>query len=257
MPDLKTYLSTLCEYAPLHIKEEWDNVGLMCGDEKSEIKGIIISLDLTLSVIDEAIENECNLIITHHPLIFGGIDVIDYNTPMGKKIKKLIKNDINVISMHTNLDKAKGGVNDTLCEKLGLSDIKNLTDEDFSIGRAGVLEKETTLKDFVLSVKEKLGTKGIKYVGNDERKIKKVAVVSGSGSEFYMDAIKCGADVFITSEIKHHIAIDTLERDFAIIDAGHFETENIITEKIKYYLSEKYDVKILTSQSYNELFKEV
>ena len=257
MADLRSYLDKLCEFAPLYIKEEWDNVGLMCGDEKSEIKGVMISLDLTLDVISEAIEKNCNLIITHHPFIFDKISCIDFNTPMGEKINKLIKNDINVVSMHTNLDKAAGGVNDVLCEKLNLSSVENLTDEEFSIGRIGVLNKEISLKDFVLFVKETLKTTGIKYIGCDEKKIKKVAVVSGSGSEFYCDAIKKEADVFLTSEVKHHIAVDCMERDFTIIDAGHFETENPVAEKIKSYLLKEFDVKILISKSYNKLFKEV
>lgn len=257
MLDVRTVFDALEWLAPCGTKEEWDNVGLMVGSLSSQIKGILIALDCTEGVINEAVESGANLIITHHPFIFNPVNKIDYDNLIGEKIRKLIKNDINVISMHTNLDKAIGGVNDTLCQAIDLYNIENITDEQLSLGRIGELKKSMTLKDFAGYVKQKLNAPVVKYIGSDEKLIKKVAVVSGSGSEFYGEAIRKNADVFLTSEVKHNIAVEVMDKDFAIIDAGHFETENVITEKLKMFLQEKFDVNISVSKSYIRLFKEV
>lgn len=257
MPKLNTILEALESYMPLHLSEEWDNTGLMTGNRNAEVRKVIVALDCTDFVVDEAIACNANLIVTHHPLIFGGIKRIDEDDTVGRKLIKLIKNDINVISMHTNLDKADGGVNDTLCELLELNNIENLTDKDASIGRCGETKKPYLLKDFVKYVSEKLDADGIRYAGDDKKEINRVSVVSGSGSEFFFDALKKNSDVFITSEVKHHIGIEALECGVAIIDAGHFETENIITGKIKKLLEDNFDVEVKVSESYTKLFKTV
>ena len=257
MVELKNILDALEEFAPCSIKEEWDNVGLMVGSLSSKIKRVIVALDCTNSVINEAVNTGADLIITHHPLIFHGLNSIEYDENSGNNLKTLVKNDINVISMHTNLDKAKGGVNDVLCSKLELVKVQNLTDDELSLGRIGELETPLTLKKFAGYVKEKLNAPYIKYTGCDEKLISKVAVTSGSGSEFYNEAIKKGADVFVTSEVKHNIAIEVMDKDFAVIDAGHFETENVIAEKIKEFLKDKFDIDITVSESYVRVFKGV
>lgn len=245
----------LNEYAPLEIAEEWDNVGLIIGNKNNDVNKILLALDCTLDVVKEAVSSKCNLIITHHPLIFSGIKTIHSETPLGKKLELLIKNDISVISMHTNLDKADGGVNDVLIKKIGGINIEKLNEEEYSLGRIADLKEETTLLEFVEKVKEQLNVCGIKYIGDDDKKIKRIAVVSGSGSEFYIDGVKNNADVFITSEVKHHIALEVKELDFAIIDAGHFETENIILNEIYEKLNVKTDCEIIISKCLTEVFK--
>ena len=157
--------------------------------------------------------------------------------------------------MHTNLDKADGGVNDVLIKKIGGINIEKLNEEEYSLGRIADLKEETTLLEFVEKVKEQLNVCGIKYIGDDDKKIKRIAVVSGSGSEFYIDGVKNNADVFITSEVKHHIALEVKELDFAIIDAGHFETENIILNEIYEKLNVKTDCEIIISKCLTEVFK--
>ena len=255
MIKVKDVLGALSVLAPIEIKEEWDNVGLMVGDGEAEVSGIITALDCTMMVIDEAIEKGANLIVTHHPLIFEKLSNITACDINGSKIIKLIKNGISVISMHTNLDKARGGINDLLCEIIGLKNVRNLDESEYSLGRTGEVEDTVTLKDFVFNIKKKLNSDCIKYIGDDNRIIKTVSLVSGSGCEFYESAINCGADVFLTSEVKHHIACEIIDKGFAIIDAGHFETENIITEKIKSFLEEKLSVKVNISESYIKTFK--
>lgn len=255
MIKLSEIINILESSMPFSIKEEWDNVGLMLGDTSAKIENVLVALDCTKEVINEAIEKKADLIITHHPFIFGSLKNIDYNTSMGRKIKALIKNDINVVSCHTNFDKMANGTSGTVAKLLDLSGIENLTDEEFSLGKTGLTEP-VTLKEFVCLVKEKLNVNAIKYVGDDSKLIKKVAVVSGSGSEFIFDAIAAGADVFITSEIKHHIAIEGIENDIALIDAGHFETENSALETFVDLLKDKVS-KIEISEKYRELFKTV
>lgn len=254
MTDLNKVFTLLNNFAPCELKEDWDNVGLIVGDMSSKVNKILVALDCTVDVINEAVEIGADLIVSHHPMIFKGINRVDFNDPTGRKIKMLIKNDINLISMHTNLDKAKGGVNDALCEALELNDIRNINEEEYSFGRTGTLGNEMTLKDFVLYVKEKLGLPYLSYVGNEDRMIKTVSVSGGAGPEFYVDALET-SDVFISSEVKHHIGIEVMERDFAIIDAGHFETENPVTEKIYNCLKKLQNVEVVISKKYKRVFK--
>ena len=237
---------------PSSIKEGWDNVGLIVGDLNCEINGAIVALDCTMNVIDEAISKNANLIITHHPFIFDGVKNIDFSSPFGKKLEKLIKNNINVLSLHTNFDKASMGTGDILSNTLGLTNIKNLTEDEFSLGKVGEISP-CTLKELLNLVKDKLNLSSVKYVGNDDAIVKKVALVPGSGSEFYIDAYKNNADVFITAEVKHHIGIECMELGMAIVDAGHFETENISLITLK-EIAEKF-VKTEISESYKKLFK--
>lgn len=255
MPKLSEIIDILETNMPFSLKEEWDNIGLMIGDTDSEISSVLIALDCTQSVVSEAIEKKVDLIITHHPLIFGGVSNVDFKTPLGRKIKEIIKNDINVVSCHTNFDKAPGGTSDTVAKLLNLENVENLTSDEYSLGKTGVI-KPVTLKEFVGIVKEKLNVSAVKYVGCDEKIIKKVAIVSGSGSEFYKDALNTGSDVLITSEIKHHIAIEGQELGLALVDAGHFETENISLGTFVKILSDR-GIKAELSEKYNKLFKTV
>lgn len=253
MAKLYEIIDLLNKNIPFDIKEEWDNVGLIIGDRNKEINKILIALDCTYDVLLEAIKIDADLIITHHPLIFGGIKNIDFNTPLGIKIRELIRSEIDLISLHTNFDKVENGTSDTLSKILGLKNIQNLTDDEFSLGKIGETDP-VSLKAFISFVKEKLNLDFVKYIGNDEKVIKKVAVVSGSGCEFYIDAKQQGADLLITSEIKHHIGIEAMESDIALIDAGHFETENVALKTLKNMLEELVpDTRL--SQDYTKLFK--
>ena len=252
MPKLKEIIDILELTVPAYLKEEWDNIGLIIGDREAEIKKVIVALDCTESVILEAVSKNADLIITHHPLIFEAVKNIDFNTSLGNKIKKLITNNINLVSLHTNFDKVVGGTSDTVSEFLELSDMKNLTDDEFSLGKIGNINS-LTLEEFALKVKDKLNLKSLKYIGDNSKIINKVAVVSGSGADFLYEAKKMGADCLVTSEVKHHIAIDALENDIAIIDAGHFETENIAMKTFCEILKDL-PIDVSLSESYTHLF---
>ena len=218
---IKEIISKLEEFAPPALAEEWDNVGLMLGDSDSEASGVMLALDLTTDVIEQAEKAGCNLIVTHHPFIFRPIKRIDFSEAKGREIKRLIKSDISVYSMHTNLDKTDGGINTTLASMLGAKDYQ-------SDGVGGIMKIEpTSLAQFAKSVATTLDDKSVKTVGNSGRIIESVYVVGGSGGSEYSRAREC-ADVLLTGDLKHHNYIDAIEDDFAIVEYSHYASEIIM-----------------------------
>ena len=236
---LEEILSFFRTRFPEELKEEWDNVGLMTGDENQDISKVLVTLDVTQDTVQEAISFGAELIISHHPLIFSPIKSITEDTVSGSLIRQLIKNDISVYSMHTNFDKAKGGMNDLLAEKLGLLNIREYFEDELltpegkkldNIGRVGKLPSPMTLDDLADFVKASLGSTAIKIFGDGDEMIESVALCTGSGGSMLYSAFNSGADAYITSDLGHHHAQTASEIGLNMIDAGHFETENIITE---------------------------
>lgn len=230
---IKNIIEILEENFPVQNKEEWDNVGLMVGDREAEIKKAYVCLDVTSKIIEFAIKNGCNLIITHHPFIMSPISNIDYKDEKASMIRDIIKNDINVYSMHTNFDSSIGGINDILASLLELNDYTPKTAQIF---RKGYLKNEITLKEFINNVKNILNVKNVICCGEDDKKIKTVGICSGGGGSVIMDAYPC--DVFFTGEAKYHEFQNALANDIAVVAAGHFETENIALFKIRDILKE-------------------
>lgn len=225
---LEYILNEFEKFAPLDTKEEWDNVGLMVGDKNKEIKKAFVCLDVTADNIKFAKDNDCDLILTHHPFIMEGIKNLDYENEKSKMIVDLIKNDISVCSLHTNFDSAIGGINDILCEKLGL--------ENYEVGiphifRKGEFKKEITFFELVKKVKEILNVENVICSGDIEKKIKTVGVCSGGGGSLVKNVYPC--DAFLTGEAKYHEFQNALSMGINIIAAGHFETENIALFKLR------------------------
>ncbi|MDU5251481.1 Nif3-like dinuclear metal center hexameric protein [Anaerococcus vaginalis] len=251
---IKDIIKFLEERFPLSLQEDWDNSGLQIGNIENDLTNIMISLDLDEQTIQKAKEKSCNLIINHHPFLFSSIKSIDLNEEKGKIIKDLIKNDITVFAMHTNLDIAKGGVNDNLAKRLELRDISNLdTNNENPMARFGYID-EITAYDFSKFVKEKLNCKGLILYGDKNKKIKKVALCGGAGSDFINDAIKKGCDLIVTSDVKYHEAIDNCKK-INIVDPGHFASENHIIYMIKDLLEKNFATGIYTcakKDSYRE-----
>ncbi|KYH28596.1 MULTISPECIES: Nif3-like dinuclear metal center hexameric protein [Clostridium] len=221
------------KFAPINLKESYDNVGLMVGELDKEITSILVALDCTMEVIKEAVEKNCNLIITHHPLLFKKPSSITGETLVGRKIMELIKNDISLYSAHTNLDSVDGGINDTVMNLLGLNEYVTMElsseryfeDNKSGIGRLANLNETITLKDLCNRVKKSFKIPYVRYAGEDFMKIKKVAVINGSGQEYFSLAKKMGADCIITGDTSYHYVSDFSEEGIGIIDAGHFGTE--------------------------------
>lgn len=240
--------------APEVLKEDFDNVGLMVGSKDKDVKKILLALDCTKNVLNEAIENKCNMIITHHPLIFRKPNRIVSDDLLGYKITELIKNDIALYSSHTNLDSAKNGINKTIVEMLGFksneiiekSKIKSF--DEAGLGRIVRLEEEISLSNLIDKVKNVLNIDTLRIVkGND--KVKTIAIINGSGQDFISEAVKLGADCIITGDTTYHFASDYKELGISIIDAGHFNTEWLVFLKVLDYIRNEFkDIEFIESK---------
>ena len=245
--------------APRELAEHWDNVGLMVGDLEKEVNTVYVALDGTSRNVREAIDKGANMIITHHPLIFTSVNRVIEQDVTGSVIINLIKNDVALYSAHTNFDIADGGMNDRLGDKLDIVDTRHFLDSECvdgggkpldNIGRVGRLDTPSELADYVDYVKSVLGCAAISYAGDPSEVVTTAAVCSGSGGDLIYCAYNAGADVYITSEIKHHEAQLALELGINLIDAGHFETENIICGFMEDFLKERFpDLKIISSSA--------
>ena len=214
-------------FAPSKLKEDFDNVGLMVGDRNREVKKVLLALDCTKEVIDEAIENKCEMIITHHPLIFRKPNRIVKGDLLGDKIIKLIENKISVYSSHTNLDAIKDGINDKVVNILGFKKSKIIDKsilEDSGIGRIVYLEEPIKTKDLINNIKEKLNIDMLTgHISNEY--VSNIAIINGSGSSYFNKAYEMGADCIITGDTSYHFVSDYKELGVTILDAGHFGTE--------------------------------
>ncbi len=205
---------------------EYDNVGLLVGDGREKVTGVLVCLDCTDEAITEAAKMGANLIVTHHPVIFDPLKSVTEQS----LVYRLIKNGISVISAHTNLDHADGGVNDMLAQTIGLLNIEKVADSEGFFYRIGELDEPATSEQFAKSVSERLSFP-VKYVGNSSF-IKRVAVCSGSGGSMLSEVIETGADAYVTADIKHNVFMEAHEAGITLIDAGHFNSEDIIVEPL-------------------------
>ncbi len=212
-------------FAPFCTQEPWENSGVLFGCPDNEADRILVCLDITQNAVKYAAEMRCGLIVSHHPLIFHPLKQIPYNSA----ITALIKNDICVISAHTNLDKAPGGVNDTLCELLGMDYEK--ADASFGGGflNVGTLKNCKTGTDLANHLHQKLHG-AVRF--NSNNSIGKIAVCAGAGGEFYADAKAAGCNTLITGDADHHDFLDAAEAGVALFAAGHYETEIPIVYKL-------------------------
>ena len=244
--EIRELIEKLEEKYPLELQEEWDNSGLQIGNTNNELKNILISLDLEDKGVDFAIKNNCNLIITHHPYLFRGTKSIDLSDSFYNRLEKVIKNDITVFSMHTNLDIANDGLNDNLCELLNIDNTKILElEKETGLGRYGNIS-QSTATDFAEKVKEKLKAEQLICYGDMDKLVSKVAVCGGSGSSLLEDALARDCDLMITGDVSYHMAMDYSDKGLVIIDAGHFASENHVIYKLKEVLEGMTDKDIYT-----------
>lgn len=237
--------------APTYLKEDFDNVGLMVGDKNKEVKKVLLALDCTLKVIEEAKKENVELIITHHPLIFKRPSSITTDTLQGKKIIELIKNDISLYSSHTNLDSAENGLNDTIVSILGFDNFKilekNKRDDKAGLGRIVSLNESIQLEDLISKIKKSLNINNLRVVKGKD-KVNKIAIINGSGQDFIGKAVALGADCIITGDTTYHFASDYKEMKISILDVGHFASEQITFFNVMENLKEKFkDVEFITS----------
>jgi len=230
--------------APRHLQESYDNAGLIVGDADMECTGCLISLDVTEEIIEEAIQKGCNLVVAHHPIIFGGLKQLVGADYVQRTVIKAIKNNVAIYAIHTNLDNVLHGVNAMIGEKLGLGELsilhpKSPDTQDIGAGVVGHLAQAIEEKEFLGFLKKEMQTDCIRHTEFLGKPIKKVALCGGSGSFLLKDAIKAGADVFITGDFKYHEFFDA-DGKILIADIGHFESEQFTIPLIYRYLSEKF-----------------
>jgi len=224
-------LECLDEIAPVAIAEAWDNVGLIVGDRSRRVDSIMIGLDPTNRLIEEAVDRGADTIITHHPAIFKPLPAIDTSDPSGRFLENALTRRINIIACHTNFDSAFRGVNDALAELLELEQVKPLlpagaeASEMIGLGRVGCYAPGRRRDDFIQLLLESLDLESVQMAGELPQLISTVALCGGSGSDFAELARKCGADVYISAEIKHNIGRWAEETGFCIIDGSHYATE--------------------------------
>ena len=226
--DILTFVETL---APLSMKYDWDNVGLLCGSAGQEVHKILVALDPFEGVCREAAEKGADLLVTHHPLIFRPRKSVTDGDDVGRSILFLAKHGISALNAHTNLDCAPGGVNDVLAETLGLADVEVLDPLGvdgqgrlWGLLRAGTVAGQP-LAQFLAHVKTRLSAQGLRYVDGG-RPVRKVAVGGGACADELPAVLAAGCDTFVTADVKYNEFYDAKAEGVNLIDAGHFATEN-------------------------------
>ena len=241
---IQQVLNALEQFAPLPLQESWDNAGLQIGLTETEVSGALLCLDVTEKVIDEAIAKGCNLVVSHHPLLFRGLKQVSDANDVQRTVRKAIKNDICVISMHTNMDNAKGGVNYKIAEKLGAVPAGEPQAPHTALSTNTVLSGSPAEKiplvlaelpdamdsrTFIALVKERFGVKCAHCNELIHRPIRKVAICGGAGDFMLDEAIAKGADAFITGEMHYHVFFGH-EQEIQICVIGHYESEQFTSE---------------------------
>ena len=231
---IKQVLSALEQFAPLPLQESWDNAGLQIGLTEAEVSGALLCLDVTEKIVDEAIAKGCNLVVSHHPLLFRGLKQVSDANDVQRTVRKAIKHDICVISMHTNMDNAMGGVNFKIAEKLDAR-VHAETTESAECKQPMViaeLPEAMEARAFIVLVKDRFGVKCAHCNELLTRPVKKVAICGGAGDFMLDEAIAKGADAFITGEMHYHVFFGH-EQEIQICVIGHYESEQFTSEIFK------------------------
>ena len=222
-------------FAPLATQESWDNAGFCIGSPDAEVKGVMVGFDCTPSLIDEAVAAGCNMVVTHHPLIFKGVKKINPDTLQGAAIVSAIKHDMVVYSAHTNADKAADGVSWLMAAKLGLTDVEPLGED--GLGVVGVLPEAMDSKAFIDMVKKAFGLPAVRCSKPLSKPVRRVAMCGGAGGSMIEEAQAAGADAYLCGDLSYHCFFT--DEGFMLMDVGHFESEIDIVEKLFGLLSEK------------------
>ena len=248
----KKLIGILEKLSPRIFAEDWDNLGLLCGRHNKEVKKVLVAVDATDEVIDQAVKEKVDMIITHHPLIFKGLKRVTDDDFIGRRILKICKSDICLYAMHTNFDVI--GMSDEAADIMDLSNRSVLmtTFEDNickeGIGRVGMLPKQLTLQECAERVKELFHIDAVRVYGELDKPVDIVAISPGSGKNMTSYALKAGAEVLITGDIDHHEGIDAVARGLSIIDASHFGIEKIFIDYVvDYIVNEIGDIKAIAA----------
>lgn len=233
-------IETLEKLCPINKACEWDNPGMHIGHWDNEVKKVLIVVDCDDFAVEYAINNKVNMIIAHHPLLFGGIKKINDGSFIGQRVLSLIENKINCYCMHTNFDVA-GGMAEEAADRIGLVNyepLENVTDTE-GIGKIGIINGTLSVRELCNRVKKAFNLTNVVLYGNEDDIVTKVAISPGSGKDMIDYALSKGAEVLITGDITYHYGIDAIAAGLRIIDAGHYGIEHIFIELVEKYLCEK------------------
>jgi len=225
---LADFLLAMERIAPRALALSFDNLGLLIQPDHDEISRVLVALDCTTAVASEARELGADLVLTHHPLFFHPIQRLSYDDPATAAACMLLRHGIGLFAAHTNLDAAQGGVNDTLCDLFG---VEGATPFNDGVGRVGALAEPETLGRLARRA-ERILNAGVRFVGDENALVRRVAVVGGGGGGDVLPAAQAGADVLLTGEVKHSDALDALALRLGLIVAGHYETERVVLEPL-------------------------
>ncbi|MBB1078325.1 Nif3-like dinuclear metal center hexameric protein [Limosilactobacillus sp. STM2_1] len=236
------------KFANPRLAEKWDHVGLQVGNPDQPINRLMTTLDVRPETVDEAIQKKVDFIFAHHPIMFHPAKDLDTRNPQNKMYAKLLANNITVYAAHTNLDTANGGMNDWLADKLHLRKTSSLvpagndplSNEPVGMGRVGELENGMSVQEFTDYCMNTFQVKGLRLIVNPldkDKKINRVAVLGGSGQEFYQQAIENGADAYITGDVSYHFAHDMIANHLVVVDPGH-HIEVIAAHKLAKLISQ-------------------
>ena len=228
MTKVRDISNAIENFAPIRLQEDYDNAGLQVGDPDMDVSAVLLCLDVTEEILQEAIERSCNMIISHHPLIFRGLKNVTGKDPIQRIVIEALRNNVAIYSAHTNLDSAREGVSHEIGNILNLSDMKVLDPkpDDPSVGIGVIGDMKPTPKlEFLRRLKEKFNVKALKYSAHSPKLvIKRPAVCGGSGAFLIKKAIEEGADAIVTGDVKYH-DFTSFGDDILIADIGHYESE--------------------------------
>lgn len=235
---VREFLNKLEEIAPLALQEDYDNSGIQIDGPNVELSRVLVSLDPTPQALETAVANECQLVLTHHPLLFKGIKRLTAKNPIGDMIYTAIMNGITLYAAHTNYDSTAGGLNDVLAKKLKMSSVAPLVPStlknDSGIGRVGEIEP-MDIREFAFFVKKVFESRMVRLAPIGPHKVHRVAICSGSGAEFIERALEAKVDVYVTGDITYHEMIKAVNANLSLVIVEHDESEKFFeNEMIKF-----------------------
>ena len=262
MAAVNEVFQALDQWAPFETQMDFDNAGFLVGRGDRQVKRILVALDITLEVVREAVEAGCQLIVSHHPVIFHPVRTITDGDPTGRILLELIEGEVAALCAHTNLDAAQGGVNDCLARALGLTGVEQLHQDGvdregrpYGIGRVGLAHSPgLTAGEYAAFVKERLGAASVRYADGG-KPVRRVAVGGGSCGSMMADALAAGCDAFVTADVKYDQYLQAKALGLTLMDAGHFATENVVCAPLARWLAGRFpEAEVSLSRRHKEVY---
>ena len=265
MTAVKEIYQLIDNFAPFETQMDFDNAGFLVGRGDRAVERVLVALDITKVVVEEAVRRGCQLIVSHHPVIFGGVKSVTDETVTGQVLLALAENGLSAICAHTNLDAAEGGVNDCLAQRLGLTDTVLLEQDGtdrrgraYGIGRIGQAHRTgVSGAEYAAYVKEKLGARSVRFE-DAGIPVSRVAVGGGSCGSMLEQVRAAGCDTFVTADVKYDVFLSARAMGINLIDAGHYATENVVCPALAKLIAQAFPrVEVLLSADHREVYRDV